>query len=396
MIFRLVDSGWDKLLDNAVRSDHSIIRIVCPFIKERAASRLLRYGRPKAIQIITRFNPAHFCEGVCDISALRLLIENGAEIRGVRNVHAKLYLIGASRAIVTSANLTECALTRNHEFGFEVEDAGVVDQCGNYFNNIWKRARPNLRLTQLAKWERIVDNYVASGARKYTSTGFKDEGADLRIPPDPIVASNPEAPSQQAFVKFFGRANRRELSTTSIIEVVQRSGCHWACTYPKNKRPRQVEDGAVMYMGRLMEEPNDIVIFGRAIGLHYERGRDDANPAEARKRDFKKEWPHYIRVHHPEFIAGNMSNGISLNHLMKALRSNSFASTKRNAARGVGNTNPRRAYMQKAAVELSPEGAAWLNGRLERAFTRHGRLGPLELDPLDWPTLSRNLAAMWE
>ena len=31
---------------------------------------------------------------------------DGAQIRGVRHLHAKLYLLGASRAIVTSANLT--------------------------------------------------------------------------------------------------------------------------------------------------------------------------------------------------------------------------------------------------------------------------------------------------
>jgi len=97
MNFRLVDAGWDKVLDDALRADSSRVRIVCPFIKRRTAERLLKRGKPKALQVITRFNLDEFCEGVSDIAALRLLLENGAQIRGVRNLHAKLYLFGASR-----------------------------------------------------------------------------------------------------------------------------------------------------------------------------------------------------------------------------------------------------------------------------------------------------------
>ena len=55
-------------------------------------------------------------------------------------------------------------------------------------------------------------------------------------------------------------------------------------------------------------------------------------------------WPRYIRVHHAEFVAGTMENGISLNELMDTLGTDSFVPTQRNAAQGQGkNTNPRRA-----------------------------------------------------
>ena|SRR6202521_1134454 len=53
-----------------------------------------------------------------------------------------------------------------------------------------------------------------------------------------------------------------------------------------------------------------------------------------------------------------------------------------------GNTNPRRAYKQQAAVELSPQGAAWLDERLEQAFAKHGKLPPGKLEKLDWPSIS--------
>ena len=46
-----------------------------------------------------------------------MLLDAGARVRGIRKLHAKLYLFGASRAVITSANLTKSALDSNHEFG---------------------------------------------------------------------------------------------------------------------------------------------------------------------------------------------------------------------------------------------------------------------------------------
>jgi hypothetical protein len=214
-----------------------------------------------------------------------------------------------------------------------------------------------------------------------------DEGVEVGILLEPVVGPIYGGDSGQAFVKFFGESGNRADRDMPTLEEVQRSGCHWACTYPQGKRPRQVKDGNLMFMGRLVREPNDILVYGRAIGMQYEAGRDDASPADLELRPWKVDWPHYVRVHHAEFIAGNLSNGISLNELMITLKADSFAATQRNALSRVGNTDPRRAYQQQAAVELAPQGIAWLNERLEIAFARHGKIAPVALESLDWPTL---------
>ena len=151
MNFRLVDAGWDKVLGDALRADSSSVRIVCPFIKKRAAERMLIRGKPQTIQVITRFNLGDFSEGVSDTSALRLLLERGAQIRGVRNLHAKLYLYGRGRAIVTAANLTDAALLRNHEFGFVADDVGIVGRCHQYFDDLWRRAGKDLSVARLTE-----------------------------------------------------------------------------------------------------------------------------------------------------------------------------------------------------------------------------------------------------
>jgi len=149
MSFRLVDTGWLRVLEDAVAADHSAIRIVCPFIKTRTAKRLLASGRPQCLHVVTRFNLSDFCDGVSDMDALALLLDHGARIRGVRNLHAKLYLFGDRRVLLTSANLTEAALQRNHELGVVSEDDIVIRPCREYFDDLWGRAGEDLRPERL-------------------------------------------------------------------------------------------------------------------------------------------------------------------------------------------------------------------------------------------------------
>ncbi len=383
--FQLVDSGWDEVIQEAASADRSELRVVCPFIKIRAAKRLLAIKCPELIQVITRFHLGEMCDGISDTGALRLLLENGAKIRGVRNLHAKLYLFGNQRAIVTSANLTEKALLKNHEFGFVSSETDIIQRCREYFNTLWGRAGDNLDLARLESWEKRIKDVHVAGSRPSTASGLPDEGTDAGVMlPEVIVAQRAEE-APQSFVKFFGQGHDRVSLDVAVLEEVKSSGCHWACTYPRNKRPRQVEDGAVMFMGHLVGNPNDIVIFGRAIGLKHIEGRDEASAEEVNCRSWKKDWPIYVRVHHAEFVAGTLRNGIRLSALMDELKSDSFISTQEHARRGDGNTDPRQAFRQQASVQLTKEAFAWLNQRLEIAFAKHGKLTPAELETLDWP-----------
>lgn len=121
--------------------------------------------------------------------------------------------------------------------------------------------------------------------------------------------------------------------------------------------------------------------------MRYVEGRDDATPEDIARRNWKQDWPRYIRVHHAEFIEGTMKNGVSFYKLMDTLRSDSFSSTQRNARNRNGNTDPRRAYKNRAAIELSSKGRSWLEERLQAAFNRHGKISQDELEKLDRPYL---------
>jgi hypothetical protein len=68
------------------------------------------------------------------------------------------------------------------------------------------------------------------------------------LDPPPMATGGYVAEAGQAFVKFFGESHNRTLHTANILKQLDDGGCHWACTYPKGKRPRAPKDGAIMFM----------------------------------------------------------------------------------------------------------------------------------------------------
>ena len=388
LTFRLVAEGWDSEFIAGLRQHPGELRIVCPFIKARALARILE-PRPAPLRVVTRFNLADFADGASDIGALRLLLDAGGAVRGVRSLHAKLYIFDSGRAIVTSANLTGAGLSTNKEFGLVTEDDAAVRRCLAYFDELWRRAGSDLERHQLDEWDRSVAHHLASGGRPSLFRGLGDFGADAGIEPPPVSVPPPLfSDPPQAFVKFGGVSTDRVPLDSSIFEEIERGGFHWALSYPGGggRRPTGVQDGAVMFISRLVKR-RDTRIFGRAIALKHRDGRDDATQADIERRPWKSRWPRYIRVHHAEFVAGTIANGVSLAQMMDTLGSDSFATTQRNAARGYGNTDPRRSVRQQPAVELSRQGFDWLNARLQGAFDLHGSIPQHLLRDLDWPEI---------
>ena len=387
-MLKLLDDGWGEEFADALREDGGTLRIICPFIKSRALKSLL-LRRPRHIKVITRFNLADFAEGVSDVGALQMLLKLDARVRGVQNLHTKLYLFGKSRVIITSANLTEAALNRNHEFGMVTDDAAVIKKCRAYFKGLWRRAGGDLQFRDVRSWNARIQQYQLQGGRPDSAVGLDDFGADAGITKlAPVRVPMVVTDASQAFVKFQGNSKNRVDLSASTIDELESGGCHWAVCYSTNKRPQQVRDGDIVFIGRFTKVPNDVLIFGRAVGMAYKAGRDDATEDDIKLRDWKREYPRYIRVHSAEFVDGTMANGVSLKDLMDTLEENSFVSTQCNVTRGQGNTDPRKAYRQQGAVRLSAEGQMWLAERLQAAFEVHGTIPQKTLDRLDWPDKS--------
>jgi hypothetical protein len=372
--FRLISEAWEGELVAARRAHPSGLRIVCPFVQKATLQRIVREGAAKTIELITRFDLNGFDQGVSDLEALNAVLEAGGKVRGVRGLHAKLYLFGNARVIATSANVTDAAMRRNHEFGFAASDPAIVATCEEYFERLWKLAGADLTKAKLKEWQKILEaRRVANPAKRKNS--LPDFGAKV-VAESPFVTTTTRAQSfaNQAFVKFSGTGNNKASRDLKTDDVVAESGANWAFTYPSSIHPRQVKDGDVLYLGRLVYGPDDLMIFGKAVGREHRDDVDVASAKEIALRPWKEHWANYVRVHDARFVDGTLDDGVSFRAMMEAMKSDSFASTQRHAAAGKGNTDPTIAYNRKPGMLLSDRSRAWIDERLEEKLRRLGEI----------------------
>ena len=189
---RVVKSGWEKEMRDALASaGGGELRIICPFIQLDALEPFL-VQELGVIQVITRFKGDDFAAGVSDVEALRKLLEVGAQVRGIRDLHAKLYLFGSTRAIVTSANLTGLGLKSNHEFGVVAEEESFVRACQEYFADLWERGGDDLVPELLDRCDADVARYKKTHGGNSRKIELPDYGVDIGVvgtpPAQPSVA----------------------------------------------------------------------------------------------------------------------------------------------------------------------------------------------------------------
>jgi hypothetical protein len=147
----------------------------------------------------------------------------------------------------------------------------------------------------------------------------------------------------------------------------------WACTYPTAQRPRQIEDGDLLYMARIAA-PDDILIFGYATGWRHRDDEDVATKKEIEARPWKSRYKNYIRVHDAHFIDAELRVGVSMAEMLSALGAHAWRSTQENARNGRGNTDPFASYFRKPGMQLTDVSRAWIHRRLQRLLRTHGEV----------------------
>jgi hypothetical protein len=213
--------------------DPSALRIVCPFVKQNALRWVAEGGLNSDARLITRFDLKGFAAGVSDVSALMDVLEAGGEVRGVRGLHAKVFIFADAVAAVTSANLTRRGLEHNTEFGCVSELPAFVGVCRAYFNDLWRRCGPSVTYGQLEQWQEQVNRFLASGARPETRDALPDHGMYAgQSLSDPIPAAEEGldalgngtlrwiAEAEHGHIKIFGGDTNRVKSSFPALEEV--------------------------------------------------------------------------------------------------------------------------------------------------------------------------------
>jgi len=392
-----ISGNWREELTRAIKAHPSELRVIAPFIKKRALKHLLSL-KPEKVRVITRFNLDDCADGASDIGALKVMLKAGAQVRGIKDLHSKVYLFGESQAIVTSANLTKSALESNLEFGLATEDIAIVKTCGDYFEELWRLGVPDLTACRLRELTEIFYRHHKDKAPPARRTPLGDFGADVRLVGHPSTAFTAPTPKsitkastpssateketpgeRQAYVKLFGTGKHKRPLSSHILDLIVHEGCHLFLSYPENRPPKQSSGGEMMFIAYQTDDHNDIRVFGRAVAGK----RDQATAAEKKRRHYKKAWSQYIRVHDAEFVDGTLGDGVSLFEMFDALEEKSFESTQQNANNGEGNTDPRRAYWRQAHVRLTIKSRDWLAERLQEALSNHGAVPKSVLENID-------------
>lgn len=385
---RLVESGWEAELRDGLVISGGRLLIACPFIKYSVIARLLNVVSLDEILVVTRFNLSDCARGVSDIAALQTLMDAGADVRGLRGLHAKVFVFGNRRAAVTSANLTEAGLKGNIEFGCVSDDVPFLAACTSWVERLHASA-VSVTAQELEQWDLTVRECLRYAGRDDPITGLPDHGAAPADPDEPSAGGVPGvgtgrdgwvSESHQAFVKFAGQGHDRVPLSDTVLDEITRSGAFKFATYPAGAgHPWRVDDGATIFMSRMTSEPNDTRIIGRAIAIAHDPDQDVASAEDIKRRQWLTQWPYLVRVHQAEFIDGVLGDGMSLSSMIDDLGPLSFRSTKDRLRAGEQNINPRRSFSQQADVELSEEGFAWMTQHFEASLEQHGSLAQEQL-----------------
>ena len=124
--------------------------VASAFLRIEAVSemlaRLLRdRTTPCRLRVLTRVSFSDILAGASDFASLALLTKArhsylSIDCRRDPRLHAKIYVVDAQNAIITSANLTPPGLLTNIEFGMFIDSTEIVKNILDYFEPIWQMA----------------------------------------------------------------------------------------------------------------------------------------------------------------------------------------------------------------------------------------------------------------
>lgn len=358
---------YDKFLDELTRTKK--LRVISPFIKEQVIRKMQGQFDFNNFELITRFNLRDFASNVSSLDGLKFSVENGANVFGIRELHSKIYLFDSRAVVITSANLTSGGLVNNYECGIYLTDPATIQNLHNYFNDLKVIAGQKLSVQQCEDWQQQLSDVEIYNTK---IPSLPDYGASA------IKVDN----ERNYYVKFFGTGQNRVPLTFTTKEEIDRALCHYACGFSQNKKPRQIQDGDIVYMARMTYNPYDYAIFGKAEAIKFVDGRDEATAAEVVERPWKKDWPIYLRVVNPVFIDGMMNDCVLLYDLIKALDYESFPSTQLHYENGERNINPYKSLSQQAYVKLTTKAVEWLEPKFQEALNRMGKVDDNFIDNL--------------
>lgn len=134
----MVPSPWANQFEALLRASRSSVVICSPYIGRGPCDRMVRCltrsGSPPTVHLLTDLSTDNLLSGATDAAALLTVVESlpSVFVRYLPRLHAKVYVRDEAEALVTSGNMTDSGLSRNHELGVRILDSPVVAQVRSH------------------------------------------------------------------------------------------------------------------------------------------------------------------------------------------------------------------------------------------------------------------------
>jgi len=164
MTILFCERQWRPQLERLVRGVKSELLIVCPFIKDAEADFIAdRLGTNAHVRALTDLRMDSVVTNALDVEALLTLsrFSVNKQVLTLSGLHAKVFVADRKRAIITSGNLTQSGLDRNHEYGVAVSDAKMVGQVRRDMG-VWMQASVAVDAASLKKIARLAKQAIKS------------------------------------------------------------------------------------------------------------------------------------------------------------------------------------------------------------------------------------------
>jgi HKD family nuclease len=365
---QVINNNWLHHFLNELK-DTTKVCLVSPFITNSMVSHLLKNWTGDEIKVITRFNLNDFRSKVSSLSALESLVKKGISVNGISGLHSKAYLFDERSAIITSANFTTGGFFNNYELGVLTNDANKIKDIRQYIEFLWSVSNEQLTIEQISEWKQLLAKYKAEKPI--------EDLLDYGVSPIKKVIGE-----KRYFVKFYGTGVYRANLDETVKDQVEGTHCHFAVTFPDGKgRPRRYKEGDIVYMACMLHE-NDYAIFGKAVCRKHIDNRDIASDEDIEQIEWKERYPIYIRVHSGEFLNTSFKYCPKLKTLMYEIGAECFEKSKARYLSGQLRYEPQYSLRQQADVELSEEGAFWMETEFQKAKDNYSLLPQEFIDGL--------------
>lgn len=378
-----------RLLTENIRDDvfevfenaETAINIISPFIGYETAKELVKIKKEKnvSINLITKFSSADFFAKASSIDAIKLLHENGIEIRAVKKLHTKLYLIDSYAMILGSSNFTRGGFVTNIELNVLFENTSESDDYSEiigkgraYFDELKTRIPEKFIITgerienEIAKFERNrnmqqrgltfpkTDDFGYEFTETLDSIKFIDVLENCFLGADDIHSA-----ISTSWIKFEGYSDSRRTKPHELITKELENGkfkTHFST------KPTGFKTGDLVFLGLLSYDEHDsptVMIYGYGTVRKWEENQV-MTPEEIEKDENGGRWRYYIYIENVRYIHDEVCNCVPFYDLTTNVGTNAFP-------KSVGtDRDVRNIHQQKEKLRITEAAKNYLLAELAK------------------------------